>query len=49
MSQYPITHLPQAIKEALSKQPTIPVFKESYPLNSLLPATHGKVGKSLGL
>ena len=37
MSQYPITHLPQAIKEALSKQPTKPVFKESYPLKPTEP------------
>jgi len=37
MSQYPITHLPQNIKEALSKQPTKPVFKENYPLKPTEP------------
>ena len=37
MSQYPITHLPQNIKEALSKQPTRPVFKENYPLKPTEP------------
>ena len=37
MSQYPITHLPQGIEEALSKQPTKPVFKKSYPLKPTEP------------
>ena len=37
MSQYPITHLPQNIKEALSKQPTKPVFKENNPLKPTEP------------
>ena len=37
MSQYPITHLPQNIKEALSKQPTKPNFKENYPLKPTEP------------
>ena len=37
MSQYPITHLPQDIKEALSKQPTKPVFKENNPLKPTEP------------
>lgn len=37
MSRYPITHLPQDIKEALSKQPTKPVFKENYPLKPTEP------------
>jgi hypothetical protein len=37
MSQYPITHLPQNIKEALSKQPTKPIFKENYPLKPTEP------------
>ena len=37
MSQYPITHLPQNIKEALSKQPTKPFFKENYPLKPTEP------------
>ena len=37
MSQYPITHFPQDIKEALSKQPTEPVFKENNPLKPTEP------------
>ena len=37
MSQYPITHLPIGIEEALSKQPTKPVFEESYPLKPTEP------------
>jgi len=37
MSQYPITHLPQNVKEALSKQPTKPVSKENYPLKPTEP------------